>query len=98
MESQSREFSDFPKVENMEVNVIGEALKFMVLGMGVVFIFLYVMILSVKIQAYVIGKYFPDKVPASTPSPATAASENAEEKARVAAVIAAVTEFRKNKS
>ncbi len=82
----------------MEVNVIGEALKFMVLGMGVVFIFLYMMILAVKVQAYVIGKYFPDKVPVSAPPPATAASGNADEKTRVAAVIAAVTEFRKNKS
>jgi len=82
----------------MEVNVIGEALKFMVLGMGVVFIFLYVMILAVKVQAYVIGKYFPDKAPAAAPSPASAAAGNTDEKARVAAVIAAVTEFRKNKS
>jgi len=80
----------------MEVNVIGEALKFMVLGMGVVFIFLYVMILAVKVQAYLIGKYFPDKPPVV---PVSAASTNVdEEKARVAAVIAAVTEFRKNKS
>jgi oxaloacetate decarboxylase gamma subunit len=78
----------------MEVNVIAEALKFMALGMGVVFIFLYVMILAVKAQAYIIGKYFPDK-PATAPAPAVA---NDDEQARVAAVIAAVTEFRKNKS
>jgi len=81
----------------MEVNVIGEALKFMVLGMGVVFIFLYIMILAVKVQAFIIGKYFPDKAPVAVPSP-TAAAGNADEKAHVAAVIAAVTEFRKNKS
>jgi len=82
----------------MEVNVIGEALKFMVLGMGVVFIFLYVMILAVKAQAHVIGKYFPDKPASPAPSPAVSAVGSADEKARVAAVIAAVTEFRKNKS
>ncbi len=79
----------------MEVNVIAEALKFMVLGMGVVFVFLYIMILAVKAQAYIIGKYFPDK-PAVTPPAAAVQSDD--EQARVAAVIAAVTEFRKNKS
>jgi len=81
----------------MEVNVIGEALKFMVLGMGVVFVFLYVMILAVKVQAYIIGKYFPDK-PVTTPVSAAVAVATDDEQARVAAVIAAVTEFRKNKS
>jgi oxaloacetate decarboxylase gamma subunit len=80
----------------MEVNVIGEALKFMVLGMGVVFVFLYVMILAVKVQAYLIGKYFPDK-PATAPAAAPAVQSD-DEQTRVAAVIAAVTEFRKNKS
>lgn len=78
----------------MEVNVIGEALKFMVLGMGVVFIFLYIMILVIKAQAYIIGKYFPDKVPAIP----TSSTKDNDEKTRVAAVIAAVTEFRKNKA
>lgn len=79
----------------MEVNVVSEALKFMVLGMGVVFIFLYTMILAIKAQAHLIGKYFPDV----TPAPKVPASSNSDdEQARVAAVIAAVTEFRKNKS
>ena len=82
----------------MEVNVIGEALKFMVLGMGVVFVFLYVMILAVKAQAYLIGKYFPDKPVATPASAPVAAVQSDDEQARVAAVIAAVTEFRKNKS
>jgi len=82
----------------MEVNLIGEALKFMVLGMSVVFVFLYTMILAVKAQAYIIGKYFPDKPAIPVPSPAAVSTGEADEKARVAAVIAAVTEFRKNKS
>ena len=81
----------------MEVNLITEALKFMVLGMGVVFIFLYIMILAVKAQAHIIGKYFPDKPPA-VPAPSPVAHSSDDEQARVAAVIAAVTEFRKNKS
>jgi len=78
----------------MEINLIAEALKFMVLGMGIVFIFLIILIQVIKWQAVVIGKYFPDKVPVK-PSAAPVASDD--EQARVAAVIAAVTEFRKNK-
>jgi len=82
----------------MEVDMIVEALKFMVLGMGVVFTFLYIMVLSIRVQAYIVRKYFPDKAPAHIPASAASAASNADEKARVAAVIAAVTEFRKNKS
>ena len=79
----------------MDADMIVEALKFMVLGMGVVFTFLYIMVLSIKIQAYIVGKYFPDKIPTHTPA---SVASNTDEKAHVAAVIAAVTEFRKNKS
>jgi len=82
----------------MEVDMIVEALKFMVLGMGVVFTFLYIMVLSIRAQAYIVKKYFPDKAPVHIPTSAASIVSNADEKARVAAVIAAVTEFRKNKS
>ncbi|WP_417324697.1 OadG family protein, partial [Halarcobacter sp.] len=43
----------------METNLIAEAVKFMALGMGIVFIFLIVMIYALKLQAKIIGKYFP---------------------------------------
>jgi len=77
-----------------DVNMLGESVKFMILGMSVVFLFLIILVQVVKIQAAVISKYFPDK---ETPvAPAT--STDSDESARVAAVIAAVTEFRKNKS
>ncbi len=45
----------------MEVDLISEAFKFMLLGMGIVFIFLVVMIFSIKIQAFIIAKYFSKK-------------------------------------
>ena len=45
----------------MEVDLISEAFKFMLLGMGIVFIFLIVMIFSIKIQALIIAKYFTKK-------------------------------------
>ncbi len=43
----------------MELNLVMEALKFMVLGMGIVFLFLIIMIYALKAQAYLIAKYAP---------------------------------------
>ena len=44
----------------MEINLIAESLKFMVLGMGIVFLFLTTMIYVLKLQAYLIKKYIPE--------------------------------------
>jgi oxaloacetate decarboxylase gamma subunit len=76
----------------MEIDLVGEGLKFMVLGMAIVFIFLMVLVQVVKLQAYLINKFFPEKAPEVAP-----ASSNATEEAHhVAAIVAAVSEFRKN--
>ena len=45
----------------MEINLVTEALKFMALGMGVVFSFLTIMIFVLKAQAALLTKYFPEK-------------------------------------
>ena len=73
-----------------EVNLIGESVKFMILGMTVVFAFLYILIQAIKLQAKIINKYFPEETPAA-PTP----SGQSDEPQRIAAIIAAVTEFRK---
>ena len=79
-----------------EVNYVVEALKFMVLGMSVVFLFLFILVQVVKIQAKLIAKYFPEN---ASKTPATPAGNTTDdEQQKVAAIIAAVTEFRKNKS
>jgi len=75
-----------------EVNLLVESIKFMVLGMGVVFLFLFILVQVVNLQAKIISKYFPDEEPSVAPS-----SSDSDESARVAAIIAAVAEFRKNK-
>ena len=80
----------------MEYSLVGESLKFMVLGMLIVFAFLAVLVQVMKLQAKIIGKYFKEEVPVVTSTPATNDSE--EESRRVAAIIAAVTDFRNNKS
>jgi len=76
----------------MEFTLVGESLKFMVLGMLIVFVFLVVLVQVMKLQAKIINKYFPEKeVVAPTPS----GTDSEEESRRAAAIIAAVTEFRK---
>lgn len=75
----------------MEIDLVGESLKFMILGMFIVFGFLLILVQVMKLQAIIINKLFPEKAPEV---PAT--SSNAKEEAHhVAAIIAAVTEFRK---
>ncbi len=72
----------------METNLITEAMKFMVLGMGIVFLFLIVMVYVLKIQAKLIGKYFPEKrVKPPKLKVATNASNNT---AKIAAIVVAV--------
>jgi oxaloacetate decarboxylase gamma subunit len=80
-----------------EVNYVAEALKFMVLGMGVVFLFLIILVKAIEFQASLIKRYFPDKAP-KVPTTPKVSSTDEDEKQRVAAIIAAVAEFRKTKS
>jgi len=72
----------------MEINLVAEAFKFMVLGMGIVFTFLVVMIFALKAQAALIAKYFPMKENKPTKmQPQAAASDTAK---KIAAITAAV--------
>ena len=80
----------------MEYSLVGESLKFMVLGMLIVFAFLAILVQVMKIQAKIIGKYFKEEAPAVKKPVVNNDSE--EESRRVAAIIAAVTDFRNNKS
>ena len=72
----------------MEVNVIYEALKFMMLGMGVVFSFLVILIFVLKGQKSILTKYFPEaeKKPAKKVQPNVATNNSA----KIAAITAAV--------
>ena len=80
----------------MEVNLIAESIKFMFLGMGVVFAFLTIMIFVLKIQGAILTKYFPaeEKKPVNiTPmSNQTTTHNNSTntDAAKIAAIIAAV--------
>ncbi|MEY3090124.1 MAG: hypothetical protein RL113_440 [Pseudomonadota bacterium] len=81
----------------MEIHIVGESIKFMLLGMMVVYVFLIVMIQVMKLQAKIINKFFSTQA-SSTPSSSSATTpiQSEENKGHhVAAIIAAITEFRK---
>ncbi|MBT8344197.1 MAG: OadG family protein [Sulfurovum sp.] len=76
----------------MEIDLVSEGLKFMVLGMSVVLIFLVILVQVMKLQAKIINKFFPEKAPKVV----VPTSKNVTQEAHhVAAITAAVTEFRK---
>jgi oxaloacetate decarboxylase gamma subunit len=70
----------------METNLVVEGLKFMVIGMGIVFVFLTFMVYVLKFQAKLIAKYFPDK---ELPKDSTSSSTTTRNKKKIAAAIAA---------
>ena len=79
-----------------EVNLVSEALKFMALGMGIVFLFLTVMIFALKLQAKLIAKYFPEK-PKEVSHTWKPNQNNDDEKNTIAAITAAIIHHNNNK-
>jgi len=77
----------------METNLIMEAVKFMLLGMGVVFSFLIILIFVLKAQGALFSKYFPVEEKAkNTSKPQSNSAKN--NSAKVAAITAAVQHHR----
>ena len=72
----------------MEINLIAESVKFMFLGMGVVFAFLTIMIFVLKAQGAILTKYFPVENKVTNITPKNTSSQT--ETAKIAAIIAAV--------
>ncbi len=84
----------------MEVNLVTESFKFMILGMSVVFLFLILMIFVLKLLTAIIQRYFAKPItPTSTaPSALVSTKESnqvADDQAVIAAITAAISEFRK---
>ncbi len=73
----------------MEINLVAEAFKFMILGMGIVFSFLIIMIFALKAQAALISKYFPETENKTTQKVQTtvSASNTAKKMAAISAAI-----------
>ena len=81
----------------MELHLVAESVKFMILGMTVVFFFLYFLVLLMRLQAGIIARYFPLPEPPKKRRKFAGEPEGTieEERRRVAAIVAAVREYRK---
>lgn len=82
-----------------EVNLVTESIKFMFLGMGVVFAFLTIMIFVLKAQGIILTKFFPQEEKKVNISPVnnsvnthttTTTVNTNTEAAKIAAIVAAV--------
>jgi len=77
-----------------EINVVAEAVKFMVLGMGIVFTFLVIMVYAMQLQAKIIEKYFANKETSQDSTkqwqPTQSKKDEDEEKTLTAAITAAI--------
>ncbi len=69
-----------------DVNLVIEGFKFMVLGMGTVFLFLIIMIGAMNAQTKIITKFFPEPQPSLETEKAVSASK----KNKIAAIVAAI--------
>ena len=74
--------------------MVFEALKFMMLGMGIVFLFLILMIVLLTVQAKIIKKFFPEKEIVNTK---TSPNINANNKKTIAIISSAINQHIKNK-
>ncbi len=74
--------------------MVFEALKFMVLGMGIVFLFLLLMIVLLTLQAKIIRKFFKEKEIVKTN---TSTNTSANNKKTVAIISSAINQHIKDK-
>ncbi len=77
----------------MEVNLVEEGIKFMILGMGIVFTFLGIMIVVMNIMSKIIHKFFPEPDPTQ---PHIVVGGSTDKKKIVAAIVAAIIEDKKS--
>ena len=83
----------------METNLILEGFKFMGLGMGTVFAFLIVMIISMNIMSSVLHRFFPEPQVEATPATDTKQDNNINNNTNIkviAAISAAITHHRES--
>ncbi|MBR8465597.1 OadG family protein [Campylobacter sp. faydin G-140] len=77
----------------MEINLVAEGFRFMVLGMLSVFVFLVLMVFVLKMQGVILKKFFKEPIKLHI-SPTQTNTDNNE---LVAVIGAAITEFEKSK-
>jgi oxaloacetate decarboxylase gamma subunit len=77
----------------MEIDFVAEGVKFMIIGMTVVFSFLVLMVFAIKVQAWIVNRFFPEKV---VEPKAVSSSASSDDASVIAAIMGAVKAF-KNK-
>lgn len=78
----------------MEINLVTEGLKFMVLGMVTVFLFLILMVVVLKLQSTILTKLFPVTQAKPTNSAKTQVENSTDDTTLIAVITAAITKFR----
>ncbi len=80
-----------------DVNLVVEGLKFMVLGMTTVFLFLMLMVFVLNVISGIVKKYFPSKkVKPLHVRNQVAANSDADDEEIVAVITASIEQFRKH--
>jgi len=77
------------------VVLIEEGVKFLVLGMTTVYVFLYLMVIVLKIESKIVQKYFPPPKKTSSLSKKSSVKISNNEDEIVAVITAAIIEHRK---
>ncbi len=81
-------------------DMVAESVKYTILGMGVVFAFLYTLVLLLRLQKKIIARFFPFETQrvVSAPAGPGVAAEPADarlHKKRIAAITAAIMHYKK---
>ncbi len=75
----------------MEINLIVETLKFLVLGMSTVFMFLVLMVIVVELQSKIIMRFFPNHPSENPPLDVSSVSgKRVQSSPAIAAIVAAL--------
>lgn len=77
--------------------MVFEALKFMALGMGIVFVFLIVMIILLNTQAYIIGRFFKEEKQENTKTRQSQFSNTINQEQKVAIISTVINQHIQNK-
>jgi len=82
----------------MEINLIAEAFKFLILGMSTVFLFLILMVYVLQLQSMIVAKYFPQsKEEDTTGAKSTSKVSQNGNLALVAAIAASLKSYKQSK-
>ncbi len=81
----------------MEINLVAESVKFLILGMSTVFVFLILMVFVLEIQSRIITKFFPQKKEEISHASAVSRKVPHHHLAAVAAIVASIKLHKQSK-